>query len=72
MCVPVSVSDRHCVGACVCVCVCLCVNACVIACVNVRAVTQVRVNVCVEMFVALVLLHYVSVWVCVFFLCIYR
>ena len=38
-----------------------------IACVNVRAVARVRVNVCVKMFVALVLLHSVSVWVCAFF-----
>ena len=44
----------------------------VIACVNVRAVAQVRVNVCVKMFVALVLLYFVSVWVCAFFLCTYR
>jgi len=29
----------------------------VIACVNVRAVARVRVNVCVKMFVALVLLY---------------
>ena len=55
------------VHACVCVCVCrcvtecvcvrVCVNACVIACVNVRAVTQLRVQVCVKIFFA----HSVSV-----------
>jgi len=55
MCVCVSV----CVGVSlsVCVCVCVCVNACVIACVNVRAVTQLRVQVCVKIFFA----HSVSV-----------
>jgi len=70
--VCVSVCPGLTVTAYVCACVCLCVNACVIASVNLRAVMRVRVNVCVKMFVALVLLYSASVWVCAFFLCIYR
>ena len=63
----VSVSDRHyvCVFVCVFVCECMCDGMC--KCARGRAGACER---CVKIFVALVLLHSVSVWVCAFFLCI--
>ena len=56
-----------CVFVCVFVCECMCDSKC--KCARGRAGACER---CVKMFVALVLLHSVSVWVCAFFLCIYR